>query len=73
MLAKRIGIGIPSLYAAFGDKKSLFREVVDVYARTHGAFTERASPQSRLHVQASNGCCAKLPRNTRRRITRTAV
>ncbi|GAA3392150.1 TetR/AcrR family transcriptional regulator [Cryptosporangium minutisporangium] len=41
-LAKRMGIGAPSLYAAFGDKKTLFREVVDVYSRTHGAFTARA-------------------------------
>ncbi|GAA0229904.1 TetR/AcrR family transcriptional regulator [Cryptosporangium japonicum] len=42
VLAKAMGIGIPSLYAAFGDKKALFREVVDVYSRTYGAFTERA-------------------------------
>jgi len=41
-LAKAMGIGVPSLYAAFGDKKTLFREVVDAYARTHGAFTARA-------------------------------
>lgn len=32
----------PSLYAAFGDKKTLFREVVDVYQRTYGAFFLRA-------------------------------
>lgn len=32
----------PSLYAAFGDKKTLFREVVEVYQRTYGAFFVRA-------------------------------
>jgi len=37
-----MGIGAPSLYAAFGDKKQLFREVVEVYGRTHGAFAMRA-------------------------------
>jgi AcrR family transcriptional regulator len=41
-LARTMGIGPPSLYAAFGDKKSLFREVVDVYGRTYGAFAGRA-------------------------------
>lgn len=37
-LTKTMKIGAPSLYAAFGDKKALFREVVDNYQRTHGAF-----------------------------------
>ncbi|GFJ83663.1 TetR/AcrR family transcriptional regulator [Phytohabitans houttuyneae] len=37
-----MGIGAPSLYAAFGDKKQLFGEVVEVYGRTHGAFAMRA-------------------------------
>lgn len=41
-LTGAIGIGAPSLYAAFGDKKALFREVLDVYGRTHGAFAMRA-------------------------------
>lgn len=41
-LTAAMGIGAPSLYAAFGDKKALFREVVDVYGRTHGAFAMRA-------------------------------
>jgi AcrR family transcriptional regulator len=35
-------IGAPSLYAAFGDKKALFMEVVEAYGRTHGAFAMRA-------------------------------
>lgn len=41
-LTGAMGIGAPSLYAAFGDKKALFREVVEAYQRTHGAFALRA-------------------------------
>ncbi|GAA3301950.1 TetR/AcrR family transcriptional regulator [Dactylosporangium vinaceum] len=37
-LTAAMGITPPSLYAAFGDKKTLFREVVDRYQQTHGAF-----------------------------------
>jgi AcrR family transcriptional regulator len=32
-LTRVMGIGAPSLYAAFGDKKALFREVVEAYTR----------------------------------------
>jgi TetR/AcrR family transcriptional regulator, copper-responsive repressor len=42
LLTKALGIGAPSLYAAFGDKRALFLEVLDRYLRTYGAFTERA-------------------------------
>nr|WP_042194520.1 TetR/AcrR family transcriptional regulator [Kibdelosporangium sp. MJ126-NF4] len=41
-LTQAMGIGPPSLYAAFGDKKALFREAVAVYQRTHGAFAAQA-------------------------------
>lgn len=41
-LTRVMGIGAPSLYAAFGDKQSLFDEVVRVYTGTHGAFGARA-------------------------------
>jgi AcrR family transcriptional regulator len=41
-LTEAMGITPPSLYAAFGDKKSLFREVVALYQATHGAFFGRA-------------------------------
>ncbi len=41
-LTAALGIGAPSLYAAFGDKRSLFNEVVTRYQATHGAFTSRA-------------------------------
>jgi AcrR family transcriptional regulator len=42
LLTKALGIGAPSLYAAFGDKRALFLEALDRYMRTYGAFTERA-------------------------------
>ncbi|MFI1810353.1 TetR/AcrR family transcriptional regulator [Streptomyces sp. NPDC020422] len=41
-LTRVMGISAPSLYAAFGDKKTLFEEVVEEYARSHGAFGGRA-------------------------------
>lgn len=36
-LTSAMGIGAPSLYAAFGSKEGLFREAVDLYCRTDGA------------------------------------
>ncbi|MFJ9864697.1 TetR/AcrR family transcriptional regulator [Streptomyces sp. NPDC101165] len=53
-LTRIMGIGAPSLYAAFGDKRSLFEEVVRVYADTHGAFGDRAlaeEPTARAAVE----------------------
>ncbi|MFD9792893.1 TetR/AcrR family transcriptional regulator [Streptomyces sp. NPDC059070] len=41
-LTRAMGIGAPSMYAAFGDKKSLFDEVVRGYGQTHGAYMVRA-------------------------------
>ncbi|MFF8725030.1 TetR/AcrR family transcriptional regulator [Streptomyces sp. NPDC015171] len=41
-LTRIMGIGAPSLYAAFGDKRTLFDEVVRVYSSTHGALGDRA-------------------------------
>lgn len=42
LLTRALGVGAPSLYAAFGDKQALFLEAVARYLRTDGAFTERA-------------------------------
>lgn len=44
-LTQTMGIGAPSLYAAFGSKQALFAEVVDVYDREHGSFTQHALDQ----------------------------
>ncbi|GGN78314.1 TetR family transcriptional regulator [Streptomyces albiflavescens] len=41
-LTRVMGIGAPSLYAAFGDKRSLFDEVVREYGTRYGSFGERA-------------------------------
>ncbi|MGC9543052.1 TetR/AcrR family transcriptional regulator [Streptomyces sp. UG1] len=41
-LTRVMGIGAPSLYAAFGDKRALFDEVVTFYGARYGSFTDRA-------------------------------
>ncbi|MGW5639547.1 TetR/AcrR family transcriptional regulator [Streptomyces sp. NPDC003832] len=41
-LTRIMGIGAPSLYAAFGDKRALFDEAVAEYGRRYAAFGERA-------------------------------
>ncbi|HEX7663791.1 MAG TPA: TetR/AcrR family transcriptional regulator [Polyangiaceae bacterium] len=38
LLTEAMGIGAPSLYAAFGDKRALFDEALGLYAKTYGAF-----------------------------------
>ncbi|MEU6878094.1 TetR/AcrR family transcriptional regulator [Streptomyces sp. NPDC046712] len=44
-LTRAMGISAPSLYAAFGDKKALFEEVVEAYAVSYGAYGGRAFEQ----------------------------
>lgn len=41
-LTRAMGIGAPSLYAAFGDKQALFAEVVHAYTERYGTFGDRA-------------------------------
>ncbi|WP_432134020.1 MULTISPECIES: TetR/AcrR family transcriptional regulator [unclassified Streptomyces] len=41
-LTRAMGIGAPSLYAAFGDKRSLFEEALCLYDDEFGSFTARA-------------------------------
>ncbi|WP_069162309.1 TetR/AcrR family transcriptional regulator [Nocardia altamirensis] len=41
-LTAAMGIGAPSLYAAFGDKATLFNEVVQSYGARYGLFIPRA-------------------------------
>ncbi|WP_327317755.1 TetR/AcrR family transcriptional regulator [Streptomyces sp. NBC_01235] len=53
-LTRIMGIGAPSLYAAFGDKRSLFEEVVSVYGDTYGSFSRHAlgeEPTARAAVE----------------------
>ncbi|MFF7334204.1 TetR family transcriptional regulator [Streptomyces sp. NPDC008150] len=41
-LTRAMGIGAPSLYAAFGDKQALFAEVVHAYGERYATFGDRA-------------------------------
>ncbi|MFX0575986.1 TetR/AcrR family transcriptional regulator [Nocardia nepalensis] len=41
-LTAAMGIGAPSLYAAFGDKATLFNEVVQAFGTRYGGFIPRA-------------------------------
>jgi AcrR family transcriptional regulator len=52
-LTDAMGINPPSLYAAFGNKESLFRKVVDRYVERHACFWEvaRAAPTARAMVE----------------------
>ncbi|WP_221347968.1 TetR/AcrR family transcriptional regulator [Streptomyces beigongshangae] len=53
-LTEVMGIGAPSLYAAFGDKRSLFEEVVNAYGTRYGSFCGRAlaeEPTARAAVE----------------------
>ena len=53
-LTRAMGIGAPSLYAAFGDKRALFDEVVAEYGRLYGGFLARAvaeEPTARRGVE----------------------
>ncbi|MFB8385338.1 TetR/AcrR family transcriptional regulator, partial [Streptomyces rubiginosohelvolus] len=52
-LTRVMGIAAPSLYAAFGDKRTLFGEVVETYATLFGGFGDRAlaeEPTARRRV-----------------------
>jgi AcrR family transcriptional regulator len=74
-LTSVMGIGSPSLYAAFGSKEALYAEAIDYYARTHeatawsgffSAETARGAVGAFLHdtaaglIEAANGCMVTL-------------
>lgn len=44
-LAEAMGINMPSLYAAFGNKESLFRQVLDRYLQSPASYLARALGQ----------------------------
>jgi AcrR family transcriptional regulator len=53
-LTRAMGIGAPSLYAAFGGKRALFEEVVQAYQARYGDFAARAlkdEPTARRAVE----------------------
>ena len=54
-LTEAMGIKPPSLYAAFGDKETLFREAIEHYQSVYGQYTMRAlteEPTARAAVEA---------------------
>lgn len=54
-LTRTLGIGSPSLYAAFGSKEQLFREAIALYGDHEGGATHRAlreQPTARAAVEA---------------------
>lgn len=74
-LTTAMGIGSPSLYAAFGSKEALYIEALEHYARTHEAIawggffaadTAREAVAAFLHdtaaglVETANGCMVTL-------------
>jgi len=52
-LTKAVGVNRPSLYAAFGDKKALFRKALDHYLTGPAAYTQEAlkEPTARAVVE----------------------
>jgi AcrR family transcriptional regulator len=52
-LTKAVGVNRPSLYAAFGDKEALFREVLDRYLHGPAAYTREAlkEPTARAVIE----------------------
>jgi AcrR family transcriptional regulator len=52
LLTEAMGIGAPSMYAAFGDKRALFDEALEHYMTTYGAFMARLfqEPSERVAV-----------------------
>lgn len=70
-LTEAMGVGAPSLYSAFGSKRELFDEVVQVYGRQHHAFianalleepTFEAGMRRMLREAADNYTRSDLPR-----------
>lgn len=45
-LTEELGIGAPSLYAAFGDKQQLFTEAIQCFGKRYGDFAARAFAES---------------------------
>jgi AcrR family transcriptional regulator len=66
-------IGAPSMYAAFGDKKALFDEVVEVYSDVYGSFAGRALDEEPTVRGASSGCCARLRPSTPSQVARAVA
>jgi len=60
-LTEELGIGAPSLYNAFGDKRRLFAEAIRVYDREYGGFIEAALAEEPTARQAAARMFAEAP------------
>jgi AcrR family transcriptional regulator len=70
-LSDALGIGTPSLYNAFGDKRALFEEAVGVYDREYGGFIDAALREEPTATRAMRRILAEAPaRYTRRGMPR---
>ena len=70
-LSDELGIGMPSLYNAFGGKRALFAEAVTVYDRKYGEFIEAALDEEPTAALAIRRILAEAPaRYTRRGLPR---
>jgi AcrR family transcriptional regulator len=66
-LTEELGIGAPSLYSAFGDKRRLFAEAIRVYDEEYGGFIDVALAEEHTARQAAARVFAEAPaRYTRR-------
>lgn len=68
-LSEELGIGTPSLYHAFGDKRALFTEAVGVYDRQYGEFIEVAITEEPTAADAIGRILTEAPG----RYTRTGL
>lgn len=61
-LTGAMGINRPSMYAAFGDKETLFRKAADRYIQRHACYVEEAArePTTRLVVERLWRGCVHL-------------
>lgn len=70
-LSDELGIGQPSLYNAFGGKRALFDEALNVYERKYGEFIDAALDEEPTAVLAMRRILTEAPaRYTRRGLPR---
>ncbi|MEV5412194.1 TetR/AcrR family transcriptional regulator [Thermopolyspora sp. NPDC052614] len=60
-LTEELGIGAPSLYNAFGDKRRLFAEAISVYDQEYGGFIDAALAEEPTAKQAAARAFAEAP------------
>ena len=68
-LVAGMGVGRPSLYAVFGDKRTIFLRVLKEYAEKKGALAAKAL----LSPQTSSRLARRLPEVRRRKCDRERV